>query len=169
MIGRPHGVKGEVKVFLHNPSSENLTQLSHVYIGNGNDRVRYAIDSIRPGSGCLRLALNGVTTREQADGLKGQKICTERDTLAGLAEDEFYVVDLLGLDVWEGETHLGRVLSSREQGGIEVITVSASGEELQIPLVEEYVVAIEIHAGRILIRNSAQLRLSDAHGENEQC
>ena len=78
--------------------------------------------------------------------------------------DEYYVEDLIGLEVVNGAQVLGRVTSSREQGGIEVLAVTGDEQELEIPFVEQYVIAVDIDRGRIEVREVDDLPRSRIAG-----
>ena len=70
---------------------------------------------------------------------------------------EFYVADLIGLDAWDGEIRLGTVTASRPQGGIEMVTVTGEMEALEIPLVEDFVVEVDIPKGQIRLCDTDML------------
>jgi ribosomal 30S subunit maturation factor RimM len=64
--------------------------------------------------------------------------------------DEFYVDDLVGLEAWDGDELLGKISFSREAGGIEVVNVRGEDHEMEIPLVEDFVIELDIKGGRVL-------------------
>ena len=55
--------------------------------------------SRKPGSDLARLWMDEISTREEAECLRGAKLCVLRADLPPLAEDEFYLADLVGLVV----------------------------------------------------------------------
>jgi len=141
VIGRPHGVHGLVRVLLHNPSSNLISQVKYVTVVS-NDKAtveKYEIAKISVSGKYTNLGLKEIRSREGADLLKGHRLFVHKNNLPKPDEDEFYVEDLIGLETREGEKVLGRIKSSREQGGIEVITVENENEEIEIPLIESYV------------------------------
>jgi len=116
------------------------------------------------------VALDGVGSRAAADRLKGARVLVPRDELPGLEEGEFYVDDLIGLEVTCENRVLGEVRSSRAQGGIEVLTVESKGEQIEIPVVEQYVVAVRVEHGSIEVRDVEELprtRLGESVGESD--
>ncbi len=159
IIGRPHGVGGEIRIFLHNPSSAILEKSSSILLVSAKDKDTRAfeVSSIRQGNKCLLVKLRGVEKRDIAETLKGAKVCVRREALPPVAEDEFYVADLIGLEAWEGDTLLGRVTASRPQAGIEVVTVRGDREEIEIPLVDDFIIDINIAGGRIQVFDTAML------------
>lgn len=163
IIGRPHGVRGEVRVHLHNPSSDIIHKLEQAFLlppgGDGQVPAARRIEGVRPGPRLALLSFEGVTNRERAAALKGSRMLVPRSLLPPPEEGEFYVDDLIGLEVRAGGARLGTVSASREQGGAEVVTVAvdppAGGdhEEIQIPLVENFVERLSIAEGVLSVRD----------------
>ena len=164
VLGRPHGVRGELRVHAHNADSDALERCDEIWLRDRDGRERRAaVARYRSGARHGILALDGVGDREAADRLKGARVLVPRERLARLEEGEFFVADLIGLEVIdEAGAALGRVIASREQGGIEVVTVRDGRRELQIPLVERHVARLEVDAGRLAVRDVAALSLEDA-------
>jgi 16S rRNA processing protein RimM len=164
VVGRPHGIRGEVRVFLHNPQSQLLAERERVLLGDEADQDSYRIRSARDTGRHVLLAIEGVSDRDRAGRLKGLRLFVPRDELPELADDEVYVDDLIGLDVFCDGSPIGRVRASREQGGIEVLTVVTGDEELDLPLVEQYLVATDLDEGRIEVRDIDGLPRSPRQG-----
>ena len=159
-MGRPHGVRGEVRIFLHNAESTILDIVDSVHIASGNGTRRYALSSVRHGNKCHVVRLEGVSERSHAESFTGHKVCVPRSALPPVATDEFYVADIIGLEAWDGDVFLGTVSSSRPQGSIEVVTVTGGAGEMEIPLVEDFVLRIDLDRGRIEFFDTAMLPLS---------
>ena len=158
MIGRPHGIRGAVHVFLHNPASEILTEVERVVIAPGKaDAATYRVAEVRrTGKSCV-LALEGVDDRNRAEALTGARVLVPRSALPSLGEGEYYVEDLMGLEVRSAGELLGTVTGSRAQGGVEVLAVRGEAYDVEVPLVEEYVVAIDLAAARIEVKGTDDL------------
>jgi 16S rRNA processing protein RimM len=154
VVGRPHGVRGEVRVFLHNSDSDILRHVEQVLVESEPGSPRsYDISSVRASGKHHLVGLDGVTSREAADRLKGARLLLPRAQLPPLDDGELYVDDLIDSDVLCENRVLGSVRGSREQGGVEVLTVVAGDEEIEIPLVEQYVVSVDLETRRIEVRD----------------
>jgi 16S rRNA processing protein RimM len=154
VVGRPHGIRGEVRVFLHNPASDLLQNLDRVRLQAGDAAPReHRLERARPAGRHQLVAFAEIDSRDAAGQLKGARILVPRSELPRLGDDEFYVDDLIGLQVVCEKQRLGTVSASREQGGIEVLTVESSGEEIEIPVVEQFVAAVRIAEGQIDVRD----------------
>ena len=146
-----------MRIFLHNQKSEIFPSLKTVFIKTDDGLHSYAIKKARPAGDHYLMGLSNVTTREQADRFKGGVLFVPRSSLPELDGDEFYVDDLIGLEAFEGDHLLGKIFSSREAGGVEIVTVRDSQEEMEIPLVEDFVVQMDISGGRILFHDTELL------------
>ena len=158
VVGRPHGVRGAVHVFLHNPASEILEGIQSVVLvaGGAGARTYRLADVRRAGKGSI-VAFAGVERREEAEKLTGARVQVPRSAFPRLEAGEYYVADLMGLEVSAEGRRIGTVVESRSQGGVEVLTVRGEGYDLEVPLVVDYVVAIDVAAGRLEIRGAEDL------------
>jgi 16S rRNA processing protein RimM len=157
VVGKPHGLRGELKVTLHNKCGDTVGVADSLVVGAAGGGQPREVVSIRPGAKGPIIAVDGIETREDAERLRGARLLAPRAELPALANEEFYVADLAGLEAFEGERLLGSVVSSRDQGGVEVVDIAGPDEEVQIPLVDEYVVAIDWEGRRLPLRNTAGL------------
>jgi 16S rRNA processing protein RimM len=93
-----------------------------------------------------------VATREEAEALRGLRLYIPRAILPEPEEDEFYVADLIGMDVvsLEGDL-LGQVKSVRDFGAGDLIEVQPpSGESWWLPFSKDAVPEVQADARRIV-------------------
>lgn len=90
-VSKAHGVRGEVLVVMIDPASESLSDVDAVWIG----ATRYPLVGARPVGGAYLLALEGVTDRDVAAGLRGQPVAVARADL-DLDDDDVLYADLVG-------------------------------------------------------------------------
>ena len=157
VVGRPHGVDGKIRIYLHNSESNALVGTQRFYLDAGQGPESRVLPNLRESANFLVGCIEGCSSRTEAEQLKGAKILIARKEFPDLEEDEFYVDDLIGLEAWEGELLIGKVVSSRRQGDIEVVTVKNEAYEVGIPLVDAFVVSIEFDVGRILFCDTDRL------------
>jgi 16S rRNA processing protein RimM len=158
VVGRPHGLRGALHIFLHNPASEILCEVESVALAaKGADAVRYRVAEVRRAAKSCIVALEGVDSRERAEALTGARVHVPRAALPRLDAGEYYVADLIGLEVRQAGTRLGAVTGSRAQGGIEVLSVHGEECEIEVPFVADYVVEVDLPAARIEVRDTDDL------------
>ena len=97
--------------------------------------------------------LPGVDDREQAAALIGHDIYVTREQLPPPAKDEYYWVDLEGLEVVTTEdVKLGRVSHLFATGANDVVVVRDGERERLIPFVQgSYVRSVDLSAGRMVV------------------
>ena len=142
---KPHGLSGEVQIFLDVDSPQEYDTLESVFVLKGQQLVPFFIESlaIRGDKGIV--ALEEVETVEDARALKGAKLYLPLDNLPELESDEFYYHDLIGFTLLnpDGEP-VGEIQVVLDAGAQELLQVKHnSGEELLIPLADELIVSID--------------------------
>lgn len=105
-VAGAHGIRGGLRVQLHDTDSEALRDGMSIWLvppersNKPPQSVRIVDLEFVPGkAGRVRLNLEGLTDRDAAEALKGFSIEVEREALPPLADDEFYLVDAVGLAV----------------------------------------------------------------------
>jgi len=163
-IGRPHGLDGSVHVHGAVPA---LLSPGATVLAAGRQRriVRRAGHDRR-----VIIRLEGCEDREAARALNGAELLVARVDAPELSEDEWWVEDLEGCAVYDGELVVGRVRRVLALPSCEVLEVERSGEEiaresaerqggerprrteqLLVPLVVDAVRHVDIEASRIEI------------------
>ncbi len=105
IITKPQGIKGEVKLKDLTDGEQATKTLKEVYI----DGVPYKILNMRYSGEDLFLSLRGIADRNTAETFRGKEVYAEREQICK-AEDTFFIVDVLGCQVYTDKGELiGRV------------------------------------------------------------
>ena len=113
-IAGAFGVHGEVR--LKSFCAEPEAIADYVPLTDAGGRVYGQIVVTGAAKGVLVARIAPITTKEEADALKGTELLAERDKLPALPDDEFYHADLIGLEVVDtGGARLGRVKAVQDQ------------------------------------------------------
>jgi len=153
-IVAPFGVRGQVKVRSYTDRVEHLQRhISSVFVGP--DRREYTLRGVlehKPG--LLVLSLESVTTREDAENLRGQEVAIREREAAPLDEDEYFIHQLYDLKVVaEDGTEIGQVREVIETGANEVLVVARPGQsDALIPMIRDVVQDLDIAGGRVVVR-----------------
>jgi 16S rRNA processing protein RimM len=156
VVGRAHGLRGEMCIHLHDPTSHALFDVGAIVVApaGGAAGERYALAAARHQSTWVVIRLEGVATREQAEQLRGQTVMVERSELAEPREDEYYDYDLVGMSVTapDGEA-LGTVVAVEHPPANDVLVVELAGGALylDVPMVEGIVVSIALERRAITV------------------
>jgi len=161
-VGRvigPHGLRGEVRVRLETDFPERFTAMRSALLVQGGRVESVAIIAARPHRGGVLLSVAGVGDVVGAERLRGAAIAVPRETLAPLADDSFYVFEVIGLRVRtaEGED-LGRVAEVMRGSLQDIYVVHGDGGEILLPAVRQVIRRIDLAAGLITVDVPVGLR-----------
>ena len=108
---RAHGLRGEVRLKIWNEGSDLLASVGKVTLKakDGSTRLVRLVNA-RPAGDHWLAGFEGVSDRDAAEALRGSELLVRREDFPELEEDEVYLVDLLGYEVWEGDVKRGVVL-----------------------------------------------------------
>jgi len=161
LVGRvagAFGVKGEVR--LTSFTAEPLALLDYKTLLGEDGQVALTLSAGRPAKGGVVARAKEVATREEAEALRGLQLHVPRAVLPEPDEDEFYIADLIGMDVvsLEGDL-LGQVKSVRDFGAGDLLEVTPvpAGESWWLPFTREAVPEVQMDAGRIVAVRSDEV------------
>ena len=151
-LGRPHGVRGEVRFLPFNPASTTLHPGSTVVLRRGDREETRRILALRPHQRFLLLTLDGCTSMTAAEALVGADVCVPTSALPPPGPGEIYHHRLIGLAVVTVDgTPVGTVADIMAAPSCDVCVVRAGNREHLIPMVADIVKAIDADGGRIVI------------------
>lgn len=153
VIGRTHGVRGDVTARLHNPDSEALDAVKRVTLRRGTETRELRIEMARPkGDAGLILHFEGVNTVELAEALKGSELCVPRAALPVTRENEWYQIDLIGLRAEDAAgAVLGEVIAVRDYPTVDCLVVRSEDGVREVPMGQPYLVSVDVAGGRVVM------------------
>ena len=158
-IGRPHGVRGLMRVRSFTAEPEDLVAYGPLTDGAGTRR--FLIELLAPDL----VRIDGVDDRDQAAKLTGTKLYVPREALPPPADpDEFYLSDLEGVAAFTPEgASLGRVRAVEDHGAGAFLVLEGPPERL-VPFTRASVPSVDLAAGRILVVPPAEIVAELAEG-----
>lgn len=158
------GIKGWFRVLPHSPHPEALFSSKHWFLQPSergartfSGTVRLSIKEAREHSDSVVATAHDIDDRNAAELLKGARVFVPRSSFPTAAEDEYYWVDLLGLEVVNREgLVLGTVremLSTAAQTVLALTQTAKDGtvEERMIPFVAAFVDKVDLPSRRIFV------------------
>ena len=146
-----HGVRGEVRVQPWCDSPEQFAGFKKLYwdpAGKQPVKVKG-----RPHKNIALVVLDGITTVEQAQVLRGKMLFVDRKDLK-LPKDRYLVQDLIGLtivDADNGETY-GTLTDVSQTGANAVYHMKTDEGEILIPAIPDVVVKIDLKKETLYLR-----------------
>ena len=151
-IAGAFGVAGEVRLksFCSDPS--DIASYGPLFSQDGSRQFRITLT--KPVTGGFGARITGVSTREEAEALRGVSLFVDRSRLPSLPDDEFYHADLIGLDVLDtGGDPLGKVIAIHNHGAGDIIEISSTRHKsaLLLPFTKAIVPNVDLSAGRLIV------------------
>ena len=151
-VARAHGIRGELRVHLHNPASTALDGAEALWVGERE----YAVESARPVAGACLVALAGIADRTAAEALRGRPVSVARDDIE-LDEGEVLLADLVGCRVELPDGSDWGTVSALEFGPQDRLVIRQGAIERLLPMVDEFLVEVDLEARRIVVDPPADL------------
>lgn len=153
LIGKivaPFGIRGEVKVVLQTDFPERVDPGNVVtIITSAGKRLGSVIESSKPNKGGYSVKFKGITTRNEAEELRGSSIVIDEALLVKLPDDSWYVFDLVGLKVVTDDGREQGEITEILQGGANDVYVTSTG--LCIPALKDVVAKVDLENRQMII------------------
>lgn len=150
-IAGAFGVRGEVRLKSFTAIPEDIARYAPLESEDG--KRSFSVTVTRQVKNSLAARLSGITTKEEADAMRGTQLFVPRERLPSLPDDEFYHTDLIGLEVTDtGGAPLGKVLSVVNNGADDLLELSAPGQKqtVLLPFTKAVVPTVDLAQGRIV-------------------
>ena len=148
-IGAPHGIKGEVRV---KPFGEPdmLNQYGKL---QSKDGAKFKITRMRPQKTVMVVKFEGINSREEAEVLNGIELFVDRAKLPAPDAEEFYVSDLIGLEVFdEKNMPLGKVIDVPNFGADDMLEIgNSTSDAFYLPFTLEIVPHIDFEKNSLQV------------------
>ncbi len=153
MITTTHGIRGEVKVFPTTDDVHRFEDLDSVLLDTGREYMELEIENVKYFKQYAILKFKGIDNINDIEKYKGRSLYVTRDQAIPLEEDEYYIADLMGLDIYlENGEKFGILKDVMETGANDVYIVETEeGKEVLIPAIHECVLDIDIEENRMEI------------------
>ena len=159
-VVKPHGIRGEVKVYTFSERPDNLKFYKEVVLqkpGDGGTET-YLLTKSRPQGKLAIVQLQGVNTRDEAESLQGSQIWLDKSEFPGLEPGEYYWHQFVGLlAVTDTGIELGKITGLYATRAHDVIVVSGGGREYMIPVKDEIIKQVDTKGGKVIISPPAGL------------
>ena len=154
-IGRPHGVRGEVRVTPLTDHPERFARLRECLLWDEarDRRLPCRIEAARAQGDALVVALAGYDSPEAVRALTGWLLAVPESEVLPAPEGHFYPWQLVGCRVLtEDGREIGSVLRIEGSGAQDLWVVGAAGREHLVPAVADIVREVDLDGRRVVIR-----------------
>lgn len=153
VIANTHGIRGEVKVFPTTDEKERFKDLKKVILDTGKEQKVLEIQSVRFFKNLVILKFKGIDNINDIEMYKGKDLLVTREDAVPLEEGEYFIADLLELDVYSDEDEkIGVLYDVMQTGANDVYVVKTEeGKEILLPAIDECILDIDLEESRMTV------------------
>ena len=143
------GVRGEVKFYYYNEVKEGFFDYTSLFALKGDEYIELQPEGANYRKNFFYLSFRGLSTIEEVSFLVAKELFVREEDLRPLDTGEYYEYQLIGLDVMNVDgAGLGKVRSILHTGAGDILVVAGEREYL-IPMVEGFIMAVNIERGTV--------------------
>ena len=157
-LGKPHGVRGEIKVLPTIRDGGQVSDLQRVFSGTeASVASPMVVESIREQHTARGLTLlfkfTGFDDRDAVTSLRGRRLYAQRSDLPDPGTQGLLYGDLVGCNVLDsGQNSVGVISDILERPPQDLVQIQlASGRAILVPLVDEFFLDIDIENRRVTV------------------
>ena len=160
VITSTHGIKGEVKVF---PTTDNVKRFKknmEIILDTGKENINLTVEGVKFFKQFVILKFKGIDNINDIEKYKTKSLYVTRENAVRLRKDEYFIADLLGVDVWEDNgDKLGVLKDVIETGANDVYVITLEdGKELLIPAIKECILDVDVENRKMTVHVMDGLR-----------
>ncbi len=149
------GIKGMVKV---KPFTENTKKrfdnLKNVYIKTKKEQKQYEVEEIKYHKEMVLVKFKGIENIEEAEKLRNSYLVIDRNEEEPLEEGTYYIVDMIGLEVYTDEGEKLGILDDVFKSNMSCdmyIVKNELGKTITLPAIEEVIKDIDMKKRKITV------------------
>ena len=147
------GIKGMVKVKPFTDNIERFDELEKVYIENKKGKKEYEIEEVKYHKNMVLIKFKGIENPEEANFLRESYLLVDRANEKPLEEGTYYIVDMIGLDVYTDENELlGKLEDIFNTGSNDIYVVKNElGKQILLPAIDDVLKEIDMENRKVIV------------------
>ena len=153
VITSTHGIRGEVKVFPTTDDPKRFKKLKQVILDTGKEKRDLEVESVKFFKQFVILKFKGIDNINEVERYKRCSLLVTRDHAVPLQEDEYFIADMIGMQVvTEDGAVFGTLKDVIETGANDVYIIESSEHgEVLVPAIKECILDINIEEQKMQI------------------
>ena len=153
VVTQTHGVRGEFKVFPTTDDVNRFKKLKKVFVSISSEMTEKNVESVKFFKQFVILKLEGIDSMDDAEKIKNADLMVTRKDAVACEEDEYYIADLIGIEVFSDDGEkigvLKDVYSSSANDVYEVLR--DDGKSVLLPAVHDCILDVDIKGGKMTV------------------
>ena len=148
-----HGIKGEVKVFPTTDDSRRFKKLKQVYLDTGKELLSLEIEGVKFFKQMVILKFKGYENPDDVMKFRQKELWIDRKDAVRLSKDEYFIADLIDMEVCDEEGKLiGTLKDVISTGANDVYAVETpEGKEVLFPAIKQCVLDVDTEARKMTV------------------
>ena len=153
VISSTHGLRGEVKVFPTTDDAARFQTLKNVVLDTGREKLDLEIQSVRFFKQFVIVKFKGIDNINDIEKYKGKSLYVTREHAVKLKKDEYFIADLIDMQVeLEDGTAFGVLTDVMQTGANDVYCIRTEEHgEVLIPAIKDCILDVDVEAGKMKI------------------
>lgn len=153
VITSTHGLKGEVKVFPTTDDPGRFQKLKSVWLDTGKGYQELEIIQVRFFKQFVILKFRGHEDINEVEAYRKKGLYVSREDAVPLEENEYFIADLIGLQVESDEgALLGLLTDVLTTGANDVYVVKTEeGKEILLPAIRQCILSVDLEQRRMQV------------------
>lgn len=154
VITSTHGVRGEVKVFPTTDDVSRFQDLEEVLLDTGKRLIPLEIAGVKYFKQYVILKFKGIYSINDVEQYRRMPLLVTREQAVPLEGNEYFIADMLGMEVYtEDGTLFGVLKDVMETGANDVYVVESRAHgEVLIPAIQDCILSVDIPENRMTVR-----------------
>lgn len=152
-IVNTYGIKGYLKIVPYTDDITRFEKLESIYIEVKKELKDFIIEDVKYSKNLVLLKLKGIDDINSAEIYKNCYIKIPRSQAVKLPEDSYFIVDLIGLNVYtdKGE-ELGNIIDVFSTGANDIYVVKNElGKQVLLPAIGDVIKNVDIKNKKMIV------------------
>lgn len=148
-----HGIKGEVKVFPTTDDSRRFKKLKQVYLDTGKEMFPLEIEGVKFFKQMVIVKFKGYENPDDVMKFRQKELWIDRKDAVRLSKDEYFIADLIDMEVCDEEGKLiGTLKDVISTGANDVYAVETpEGKEVLFPAIKQCVLDVDTEVRKMTV------------------
>ncbi len=153
VITQTHGIKGEVKVFPTTDDVRRFKKLKETILDTGKEKITLEIESVKFFKQFVILKFKGIDNINDVEKYRQKNLYVTRANAVRLRRDEYFIADLIDIEVYEeNDKFLGVLKNVIETGANDVYEIEMTdGREVLIPAIKECILSVDVEDRKMVV------------------
>lgn len=160
VITSPHGVRGEAKVFPTTDDPQRFLDLKEIIIDTKKEKKTLEITQVKFVKNLVVLKFKGIDDRNEIENMRQMELYVTRDKAVELGENEYFIADLIDLEVASDEEEaLGHISDVLQSAANDIYVISKEGQQdILVPAIKECILNVDMENRKMTVHLLPGLR-----------